>query len=317
MSSLDIWIDPLHGKEQPMGTAFICYSRKDFTHLKNTILFAFDNREIPYFLDKKDIVRGERWLGRIKLALNNSSCGVIVLTPQSINSPWIWFEAGILHGKDTPIIPFIINISDEEIEEFIKQLPPFISQIQVIKDVNELIDIVSGYTFKFMDVFPKDKEELNKRVLKKLKQVKLTFILKNVDKDLQYDLKFGYQIVRFGLWGIIQKEPHNLDLDETDRVHRIVYNEKFSYNETTNALKVEYILPVHNKWGLTFKLFLDVDDLKKIGDVKSLLDSNNFLDIAQSGSGEKQRIYFLIPAEFCAIVEEPYHKILNNYIYPV
>ncbi len=97
----------------------------------------------------------------------------------SINSSWIWFEAGTLHGKDIPIIPFIINISDEEIEEFIKQLPPFISQIQVITNVNELIDIVSGYTFKFVDVFPKDKEELNRRVLKKLKQVKLTFILKN------------------------------------------------------------------------------------------------------------------------------------------
>ena len=89
------------------------------------------------------------------------------------------------------------------------------------------------------------------------------------------------------------------------------------YNETANTLKVECILPVHNKWGLTFKLFLDVNDLKKIGDVKSLLYGNNFLNVDQSGSGEKQRIYFLIPNEFCAVVEEPYHKILNNYLPPV
>jgi len=49
-------------------------------------------------------------------------------------------------------------------------------------------------------------------------------------------------------------------------------------------MKVEYILPVHRKWGLTFKLFVDVDNLEKLNTVLSILEFNGYQNISQSGS---------------------------------
>jgi len=60
-------------------------------------------------------------------------------------------------------------------------------------------------------------------------------------------------------------------------------------------MRVEFVIPIHKKWGTTFKLYVDVNDLNSIEDVKDVLRSNGLEDIGQSGSGEKQRIYFLIP----------------------
>ena len=333
---------------------------------------------------------------KFRQALNKASCGVITLTPQSINSPWILFESGVLIGRKIPIIPFQMDVSDK------KQLPGFIEQYQLVKDIDTLIDLVSTHIYKFSNIFGKEYKELNNKILNKLNQVKLTLKFENVDKDLQNNLRFGYQIIRFGTWNLIKNEPKylfswdevpgndnirlleflkqnfnidwveiakvekfedgrtikisaendslslrlnnektevnlkiedgrtdkfivktengtlkikNSEMDETDRIHKINFIDKISYETNTNALKVEYILPVHRKWGLTFKLFVDVDNLEKLNTVMSILERTGYQKMSQSKSGEKQRIYFLIPDDKCKIVEEP-DKILNNYLNP-
>jgi len=40
--------------------------------------------------------------------------------------------------------------------------------------------------------------------------VKLTLLLENMDKELQNNLKFGFQIIRFGTWNLIKNEPKYL-----------------------------------------------------------------------------------------------------------
>ena len=256
------------------------------------------------------------WEVEIEQAINSASCGVIVLTPQSIRSPWIWYETGRLVGNNTTIIPFIMSVNDGKTTEFINQLPQFISRIQIISDINRLVNVISNYIFRFSDIFPKEKDEINKKIKNKLKKVKLTFLLEDINEELHYCLRFGYQIVRFGRWDVINNEPFNLDLDETTRIHKIKHIDKSSFDIKSNEIKIEFILPVHNIWGLTFKFFVDVDNLKQINNVMRILEENKFIDITQSDSGEKQRIYFLIPKEYCKVVEEP-DRILNNFIYPV
>lgn len=399
---MNIRFEPLHGKEETaLGNAFICCSEDNFPKIKEKILDELDSKEIPYFIPQEDIFRSAKFMQ----ALNRASCGVITLTPQSINSPWILFESGVLIGRKIPIIPFIMDVSDkkDERDNFIKQLPRFIEQYQlVIEDIDTLIDLISAHIYKFSNIFGKEYEELNNRVSNKLNQVKLTLKFENVDKGLQNNLGFGYQIIRFGTWNLIKNEPKylfswdevpgndnkrlleflkqnfnidwleiakvekfedgrtikisaendslslrlnnektevnlkiddgrtdkflvktengilkikNSEMDETDRVHKINFIDKISYETNNNALKVEYILPVHRKWGLTFKLFVDVDNLEKLNTVMGIFERNGYQKMSQSKSGEKQRIYFLIPDDKCKIVEEP-DKILNNYLNP-
>jgi len=47
---MNIWFEPLHGLEQPIGTTFICYSRKDSKKVEK-ILQNFSSRGLPYFID--------------------------------------------------------------------------------------------------------------------------------------------------------------------------------------------------------------------------------------------------------------------------
>lgn len=312
---MNIWFEPLHGLEQPVGTTFICYSRKDFQNVEK-ILQKFGSRGLPYFIDVEGIIGGEMWLHKLEQALDNASCGVIVLTPESIKSPWVWFETGELFGKNTPIIPFIMGVSDkkDEIEKFNKKLPQFIHQFPIIKDIDHLVKVVETHTLNISDIFLDEK--LNGKVLSKLKQAKLILVLED-DADrylLNRQLKFGFKIVRFGRWNFIVNEPHNLDIDETERADKIIYIDKLSYEKNSNALKAEYILPVHKKWGLSFKLFLEGYDMKEINKIISILERNGF-KIGEREEGEKNRIFFLIPHEKCRIVDDD--ETSNNYLYPV
>ncbi len=313
---MNVWFEPLHGLEYPLGTTFICYSRKDSQNVEK-ILHEFGTRGLPYFIDVEGISGGELWLHKLEQALDNASCGVIIITPESINSPWVWFETGELFGKNTSIIPFIMGVSDkkDEIEAFIQGLPQFIRQFTIIKEIDHLIKEVEKHTLNISDIFPDEK--LNGKVLSKLKQAKLILVLEDDEEKylLNRGLKFGFKIVRFGRWDFIIDEPHNLDIDETERVDKIIHIDKLLYEKNSNLLKAEYILPVHKKWGLSFKLFIEGYDMKEINKITSILEQNGF-KIGQRESDEKNRIFFLIPQEKCGIIEDD-DETSNNYLYPV
>lgn len=48
------------------------------------------------FVSSEDIRKGKRWLIEISKELQDSSFGIICLTPENLESPWILFEAGAL-----------------------------------------------------------------------------------------------------------------------------------------------------------------------------------------------------------------------------
>lgn len=48
------------------------------------------------FVSSEDIRKGDRWSGVIAEQLERTDFGIIVLTPENVNAPWIHFEAGAL-----------------------------------------------------------------------------------------------------------------------------------------------------------------------------------------------------------------------------
>jgi hypothetical protein len=76
---MGVFVEPLFGREEAVGTVFVCYSRKDAQDVKNIIETNFISQGIPYFLDEKDIIGGEKSVEKLEKALEEASCSVIVL----------------------------------------------------------------------------------------------------------------------------------------------------------------------------------------------------------------------------------------------
>lgn len=55
--------------------------------------------------DEHSIGMGQRWLDSITTALKTCSVEIVLCSPQSVNRPWINFEAGTGWIRDIPVIP--------------------------------------------------------------------------------------------------------------------------------------------------------------------------------------------------------------------
>lgn len=70
------------------------------------------------WMSETDIEGGARWAKAIADRLANTKIGVICLTPENLNAPWILFEAGALSktlDDDTRVIPYIVDLQKTDI----------------------------------------------------------------------------------------------------------------------------------------------------------------------------------------------------------
>jgi len=99
---------------------FISWSKplsKVLAHeIKYIINEVFDNK-IDIFMSDYSISMGDQWFPKIRDALQSSHLGIIVLTEENDNQPWLMFESGAL-ASTVPIIP--IYYGDRKVESPIK-----------------------------------------------------------------------------------------------------------------------------------------------------------------------------------------------------
>ncbi len=87
---------------------------------------------IELFLTIRDIEKGTRWFSEISTQLEESNHGIICVTPDNKDRPWIHFEAGALAknvGKSR-VYPLLINLKPSDLEG------PFV-QLQVTIDTKD------------------------------------------------------------------------------------------------------------------------------------------------------------------------------------
>src|SRR5690606_15456016 len=67
--------------------------------------------------------RGELWLPAINKELAETSIGIICLTKENINAPWILFEAGALAKglEANRVITFLIDLNPEDVSDPLAQ----------------------------------------------------------------------------------------------------------------------------------------------------------------------------------------------------
>src|SRR4051794_9109874 len=70
------------------------------------------------WMSEADIEAGARWGERIQRELNETRFGILCVTPQSMQAPWLLFEAGALAKtiQDTYVCPYLIGVEVSELQ---------------------------------------------------------------------------------------------------------------------------------------------------------------------------------------------------------
>src|SRR5579864_592094 len=93
----------------------------------------------PY-VSSEDIAKGARWSTDLAKELQASSFGIICVTKENAESPWINFEAGALSKEieQASVVPFLFNVTSAEIRG------PLVQFQCVVNDREDLLKLVSG-----------------------------------------------------------------------------------------------------------------------------------------------------------------------------
>jgi TIR domain len=87
---------------------FLSYSFKDKTWVSE-FASALRAGGIKAWFDVADLAPGEHWQEKIQEALRESSTLVIILSPNSVDSPWTFFELGAAVADNKRIIPVLLE----------------------------------------------------------------------------------------------------------------------------------------------------------------------------------------------------------------
>ncbi|OMC87447.1 hypothetical protein BK128_08450 [Viridibacillus sp. FSL H7-0596] len=116
----------------------------------------------PY-MSAKDISLGERWNNSITGNLQESTYGLIFVTPSNINAPWINYEAGALSKTlDSKVVPVLYNadvliLNEGPLKQFqsAKNLEKesVFSLIQSINNANQVVKLEEHRLAKAFDMW--------------------------------------------------------------------------------------------------------------------------------------------------------------------
>lgn len=78
---------------------------------------------ITSWFDIHELAPGERWDDKLQQALRESSIIVVILSENSVENPWIFFELGAAIADKKRIIPVLVgNVESKRIPSFLRRL---------------------------------------------------------------------------------------------------------------------------------------------------------------------------------------------------
>jgi len=83
---------------------------------------------ITAWFDAHEILPGERWRDQIERALRQSRVLIMVLTPESIQRPWTFFELGAALADGKRIVPVLSDDVDPA------DIPAVVRQFQFVRE---------------------------------------------------------------------------------------------------------------------------------------------------------------------------------------
>lgn len=117
-------------------------SHKIALELREWLPFVIQSVE-PY-VSSEDIDKGSRWSIDIAKELEDSSFGILCVTPQNIDAPWLNFEAGALSKAFTTsnVSPFLFGLKPSDLKQ--SPLLQFQSTLYDKKDLFKLVQSINN-----------------------------------------------------------------------------------------------------------------------------------------------------------------------------
>ncbi len=102
-------------------------------------------QQIEPFMSQWDIAAGERWGERLTKELGNTNFGIVCLTPESLNAPWLLFEAGALSKSlSSRVCTYLLGLKFADVRaplsQFNHRLADENGTRDVLKSINAALD---------------------------------------------------------------------------------------------------------------------------------------------------------------------------------
>jgi hypothetical protein len=188
------------------------------------IFMSSDGQSIPF---------GTNWIHKIEYGLQNAKIMFVFITPNSLDSSWIYFESGFAYSKEIEVIPIGIGIDIAQISPPLNLLQGF----NVISEdsLNNIINIINKkFDFSFEENFTEKEYNLFAVDSEQFKVQSLFYdIVENISSTI-----FSY----------IDKSHKNVKIDISDVFRKV--NKYFTDND------IEVSFNKRNKKLLTYGLQL-------------------------------------------------------------
>ena len=102
----------------PGNRVFISYATTD-VGLAAEMKDLLEKRGLKCFMADLSIKPGEEWSDTIRQELRASTAALLLLTPHSVERPWVMAEAGALWALEIPFVPAVQYVSHDRLPELI------------------------------------------------------------------------------------------------------------------------------------------------------------------------------------------------------
>ena len=97
------------------------------------------------FMSASDIEKGSRWPDVLATHLNDAQFGLICLTQENLEAPWLLFEAGALSKsiENSRVVPYLYGVSQAQLQGPLAQFQAAVadqsSTLGILKSINETL----------------------------------------------------------------------------------------------------------------------------------------------------------------------------------
>lgn len=120
MSEFDAWLNRII-PPTPEFDVFISYAVGD-SAIAGELRDDLERDGLKCFMAEKDIQVATEWQESIRAALIGSKRVLVLLTPRSINRPWVLMETGAAWALGKALIPALSHVTTNELLDPIRQL---------------------------------------------------------------------------------------------------------------------------------------------------------------------------------------------------
>ena len=103
-------------------------------------------QSVSPFMSASDIEKGSRWSPEIANRLEKSQFGLICLTPEDLEAPWLLFEAGALSKSigNSRVVPYLYGVSLAQLQGPLTQFQVALAEKEPTRDTIRSINTALG-----------------------------------------------------------------------------------------------------------------------------------------------------------------------------